>query len=171
MTMDTPPPWYKQFWPWFVIALPAASVIAGIATVIIASHEADSLVVDDYYKSGLAINQVIARDQQAEKLGLSAHIVFNRERQQVQLVLSSQQTVAYDTLTLQLLHPTKSNQDVSIALQQTQASTYQGKTGELSSGSWHILLEPEDKDWRLTGRLALPRETATRLQPATVQHR
>lgn len=171
MTMHTPPPWYKQFWPWFVIALPAASVIAGIATVIIASHDADSLVVDDYYKSGLAINKVIARDKQAEKLGLSAHIVFNRERQQVQLVLSSQQAVTYDKLTLQLLHPTKSHQDVTISLEQTQPATYQGNSGDLSSGSWHVLLEPEDKTWRLTGRLSLPRETATRLQPATIQRR
>ncbi len=169
MSMDTPPPWYKQFWPWFVIALPATSVIAGIAIVIIASRGADGLVVDDYYKTGLAINQVIARDQQAEKLGLSAHVVFNRERQQVQLVLRSQQTAAYDKLTLQLLHPTRANQDVSIDLQQGAASTYQGKTGELSSGSWHLLLEPEDKSWRLTGRLALPRETASRLLPATAQ--
>jgi len=33
-------PWFKSFWPWFVISLPAAGVIAGIATVIIAVQNA-----------------------------------------------------------------------------------------------------------------------------------
>ena len=31
-----PTPWYRQFWPWFVIALPASAVIAGLTTVWIA---------------------------------------------------------------------------------------------------------------------------------------
>jgi len=33
-------PWFKSFWPWFVISLPAAGVIAGITTVIIAVQNA-----------------------------------------------------------------------------------------------------------------------------------
>ena len=50
-------PWYRQFWPWFLIALPATVVVAGLTTWWIAAHKADSLVVDDYYKEGLAINR------------------------------------------------------------------------------------------------------------------
>ena len=65
-------PWYRQFWPWFIIALPASAVIAGLTTVYIAFDEPDGLVVDDYYKEGLAINQTLARDQRAAQLGLSA---------------------------------------------------------------------------------------------------
>lgn len=33
-------PWFKQFWPWFIISIPACGVIAGIATVIIATQNA-----------------------------------------------------------------------------------------------------------------------------------
>ena len=29
-------PWYRQFWPWFIIALPCAAVVGSIATAIIA---------------------------------------------------------------------------------------------------------------------------------------
>ena len=65
-------PWYKQFWPWFIISLPASAVIAGLITVYIAFENADSLVADDYYKSGLAINNRIKQQQNAASKGLAA---------------------------------------------------------------------------------------------------
>ena len=40
-------PWYRQFWPWFIIALPASAVIAGIITFYLAVSRPDQLVVDD----------------------------------------------------------------------------------------------------------------------------
>jgi len=48
---DTAPghdlPWYKQFWPWFIIALPAAAVVASFFTLWLAVSNPDHLVVDD----------------------------------------------------------------------------------------------------------------------------
>ncbi len=40
-------PWYRQFWPWFIIALPAAAVIASFITFYLAVSRPDYLVVDD----------------------------------------------------------------------------------------------------------------------------
>ncbi len=40
-------PWYRQFWPWFIIALPAAAVIASFITLWLAISHPDQLVVDD----------------------------------------------------------------------------------------------------------------------------
>jgi hypothetical protein len=40
-------PWYRQFWPWFIIALPAAAVIASFFTLWLAISNPDYLVVDD----------------------------------------------------------------------------------------------------------------------------
>jgi hypothetical protein len=37
-------PWYRQFWPWFLIALPLASVVLGIATVSVAVRHADTVL-------------------------------------------------------------------------------------------------------------------------------
>ena len=65
-------PWYKQFWPWFVISLPASAVVAGIITVFIAFDNADSLVVDDYYKAGLAINDQVQLQKNALNYGYAA---------------------------------------------------------------------------------------------------
>ncbi len=36
--------WYKQFWPWFLIALPSAVVLAALITVYIASSNPDTLI-------------------------------------------------------------------------------------------------------------------------------
>jgi len=44
-------PWYRQFWPWFIIALPASAVIASFITLWIAISNPDTMVVtDDEYQ-------------------------------------------------------------------------------------------------------------------------
>ena len=40
-------PWYKQFWPWFIIALPASVVIASFFTLYLAVSNPDQLIVTD----------------------------------------------------------------------------------------------------------------------------
>ncbi|HEY3488245.1 MAG TPA: FixH family protein [Gammaproteobacteria bacterium] len=37
-------PWYRQFWPWFLIALPASALIASSITCVIALRHADEVV-------------------------------------------------------------------------------------------------------------------------------
>ena len=47
-SVKTPePPWYKQFWPWFIIALPATAVIASFITLYLAIIRPDYIVVED----------------------------------------------------------------------------------------------------------------------------
>ncbi len=45
LSSPTSKPWYREPWPWFLISLPAAAVIAGLTTVWIAANSADGLVV------------------------------------------------------------------------------------------------------------------------------
>lgn len=49
--------WYRQFWPWFLIALPGVVVIACMITIYIAVTNPDPLVDGNYYKQGLTINE------------------------------------------------------------------------------------------------------------------
>lgn len=37
-------PWYRQFWPWFLIALPASSVAFSFATLFIALNDPDTVL-------------------------------------------------------------------------------------------------------------------------------
>lgn len=80
-----PQPWYKQFWPWFIISLPLSAVIGGIATLVLALQSPNSMVVDDYYKAGLAINETLARERAAAEQGLSALLRHDAEGGRLQL--------------------------------------------------------------------------------------
>jgi hypothetical protein len=42
-------PWHRQFWPWFLIAIPAVSVVASFATLAIAIRNADTVVSEPGY--------------------------------------------------------------------------------------------------------------------------
>ena len=152
-------PWYRQFWPWFLIALPASAVIAGIATVFIAAHKTDGLVVDDYYKEGLAINQTLKRQQRAGQLQLAASIDWDSETQVISLQLKQAQADYPQKLQLLLSHPTRAHLDSEIELSKTPKSgQYTGLLRQQPKGYWHIILQPTDKSWRLAGRAQLPEQ-------------
>ena len=162
-------PWYRQFWPWFLIVPPATAVVAGIATVIIAAHDPDSLVVDDYYRQGLAINRDLARIRNAEQLGMSGTLTINIDSRMVTLQLDN---IKPDTeeLTLRFIHPLRAHKD-----QQTLLHYDKDKSGQLigivnlkpeDSGVWRVILEPADLSWRLGGQLTFPQQTDLILKPS-----
>lgn len=61
--IQTVKPWYKQFWPWMIMGLPASVVVASIVTYFIALDGIDSVISKDYYKEGLAINADLTLDK------------------------------------------------------------------------------------------------------------
>ena len=50
-----PVAWYKQFWPWFLIALPTAAVIGCVISIDIAFKHADKVIEGDYQQHGLTV--------------------------------------------------------------------------------------------------------------------
>lgn len=158
------PPWYKQFWPWFLLILPILTVIGGISVFYIAAHHVDGIVVDDYYKSGLAINQTLARDKLAAKLGLHAEGRIDTAHKRVILTLSGHHKAS--KLHLTLTHPTTSQQDMHIVLLAGEnKNQYTGQLPELPQEKRYILLEPVDKSWRLTGSALFPHVEQWSLKP------
>ena len=74
-TMTAPPvPWYRQLWPWLLMLMPACAVVGGVITFWLAATTNNSLVVDDYYREGRAINMQLARDEAAASMGLSGSL-------------------------------------------------------------------------------------------------
>ena len=142
-----PLPWYRQFWPWFLIALPATVVVAAIATLVIAQRGADDLVVDEYYKDGLAINRRLEKQQRARQLGL--HAVLQLDGQSARLRL--QPHGDYGTLRLDLSHPLEAQRDFSVELSSTAPGEYAAHLPREAGARWHWALQPADGQWRLAG--------------------
>src|SRR5690606_30399495 len=111
---SAPNPWYREPWPWIIMAGPAIVIVAGIATTVLAVTSFDGLVADDYYKQGLGINRVLARDEGAKALGVSAVVQFNETRTRVRVVLGEGARPA--SLRLALAHPTIAGEDQQVEL-------------------------------------------------------
>jgi hypothetical protein len=61
-------PWYRQFWPWFIIALPASVVVASFVTLWLAISNPDPLVIEDNeYRKLNGELKAQAPEQESEK--------------------------------------------------------------------------------------------------------
>lgn len=160
----TPSPWYRHRWPWILMAGPFAVVLAGGVTAYLAVRSNDGLVEDDYYKQGLAVNQIAARDRRAGELGLVADLSLGPGGAFVSAKLSAQSGTAFPTrLFLRLVHPTRPGGDQRVALQADEPGRYVGKLTMPLAGRWHVALEDEAKEWRLTGEWNVDRATSVAL--------
>lgn len=146
-------PWYRQFWPWFLIALPASVVVAGLTTVYIAFKGADDLVSDNYYRDGLAINQRLEQDQKALKMGLAADIRLDTESGELFVVIKGAEINA-SQLFLQLLHPTDENRDRDYVLSLMAPNRYRVDLEVSLNHRYYLRLLPEPgQEWRLNGEI------------------
>ena len=156
-------PWYREPWPWLLIAGPAAVLVAGAITIWLALRTDDGLVADDYYRQGLAINRLLARDREAVRLGVHARVRVT-DAGAVEATLIGGHTHA-PALTLTLIHPTRAGEDSRVALVRVAPGTYRSRSGLLTRGHRNVVLEDEGGTWRLTGKWTLPSERALELAP------
>lgn len=137
-------PWYREPWPWILISGPAAVVVAGAATIWIAVASADGLVAGDYYKQGLAINKVLAREDAARRLGVAADIRLDPGRMHVRLKGQSP-----EALFAHLTHATRSGHDLRVRLVRSAAGAYEAELPPLPAGRWRIAIEDPQGVWRI----------------------
>lgn len=146
-------PWYRQFWPWFLIAIPGSSVIVGILMVILALQQPVELVHDDWYKEGLAINQRMDGQNKARTQGIRAMLDFDATENIMTLRLENTDPTQETTLRLHLIHPTQKARDLTIDLYATPQRTYFGKLPQGPAGFYYVKLQSESGGWEIDGRL------------------
>lgn len=159
------PRWYRQFWPWVLLGLPATAVVASLATFWIASRDPDGVIAEDYYKQGLAINVDQGRSIAAAKLGLHGDLALDADngRLVVGIAAETAGVTLPVTLTLRLLHATRSGIDLTLPLQRVAPGRYEAALPVLAAGRWNLQLTADA--WRLDGSLSAPHETAVSLLP------
>lgn len=160
-------PWYKQAWPWILIALPGSVVIASISTYFLAVKGLDPVITTDYYKEGLAINTDLTLDKRAADLGLLADVTL--DGQTVILKLSAKDKSTIDALARQPIKFELENLSFQAAnlnslLMPVEAGEWRGQlVGKVSQASWTArLIGP---DWRITQRVENVVPTHLALKP------
>lgn len=145
-------PWYRYRWPWLLFAGPAIVVVAAISTAVIAVKTEDSLVNDNYYKKGKEINEDLARDNAAARLGLRAQMILSDDGSSVRVLTNSNTDASLpDVLKLSFQHPTREGQDVNVELQRQADNVYVGKLALTRSKHWYLRIEDPAGQWRVEG--------------------
>ncbi|VAW76643.1 Putative analog of CcoH, COG3198 [hydrothermal vent metagenome] len=153
-------PWYRQLWPWLLIIPPGGAVIGGIFTIILAVQSPNALVVDNYYREGLAINQQLHRLNAARAQQLSAFLRYDGHHLQLTVNGSKQPDT---TLALQFIHVTRADLDRTIQLKKYADGEYSAPVPALPAGIWYLRLHPGDKRWEIRTRVQTGEKFQARL--------
>lgn len=151
MNTTQPTAWYKQFWPWLIIFFPASAVVAGTITVIIAMKNSDTLVKDDWYKDGLAINQELDKQATAKRLGITADIHVGTPPSSLNIELSNVDSSTLRKLDIALIHPTQPEKDGVYQGYITPTGHYVVQLPRQHTGYFHVRIGSTDSEWQLTG--------------------
>ena len=156
-------PWYKYFWPWFLIAVPVSSFVMAYFLVNFAANTEDSLVVDDYYKEGKAINASMAKVEEARRLRIMTELTVNEG--QIALEFHSGIPSTGNALKLNFYHVTLQEKDFSLLLTRDAKGIYRGFTEQDTNGKWRVSLTPIDDSWKVQQEVSLPRKDKIRFVP------
>jgi hypothetical protein len=141
-------PWYRQRWPWLLIAGPATVVVAALFTAWLAAVTDDGVIADDYYKRGLLINRQLERTTRAEAMKLGAVLqVAPDGAARLEMSGFPDAAVPPATVLVTLMHPTRAGQDRAVTLTRGADGIYMGRLGAPAPGRWHVSVEADG--WRL----------------------
>ncbi len=154
-------PWYKQFWPWFLIILPATVVCWTIVTVIVFSQHSVSLVTEDYYKKGKGINIDLSKVDAAKALHLSATVVSVDNSIIIQFDKGS--LAHFPAIQAMFAHRTLPDRDFTRLITADAKGNYRLTLDQPLQGPWFIELTPHDQSWLIQGKVTFPNPVAISL--------
>lgn len=149
-------PWYRQFWPWFLICLPASAVVASLYTVSLAFRTTDSLVVSSDGGVDVVAARQLAAESRARDLGMRARVEFDLASGAIIATITADSNVDWPaSVELLLSHPAFAERDTRIALTRSlpDASgnpTWAGHFVDIPGGRWYLVIADGDA-WRLNG--------------------
>ena len=155
-----PSPWYREPLVWLVFAIPAAAVVAGAVMLVLANVTWDGLVADDYYRRGMQINRSLARDAEAERLGLRASVTFPAPglvEARLAGAAGAGTALGGGRLHLRFARAARAGADVTVTLTRSAGGVWRGVLPEMAPGKWYA--ELGDERWRLTAPARMPAAT------------
>ncbi|MGC3871767.1 FixH family protein [Halomonas sp. GXIMD04776] len=160
-------PWYKEFWAWFLLGILGLAVAMGTTFLVVSITSFDGMVVDDYYKEGLAINQTLEQDHRAAELGMAA--ILRIDDLSGEVVVELEGDARPEQLELNLIFPSQSGRDQRVVLEQVRNGHYVGQLPRSLQYRWYVQLQAKtaEPEWRLLGEIELPRQEPLTLRATT----
>ncbi|WP_125780371.1 FixH family protein [Pseudoalteromonas rubra] len=158
-----PTPWYKNFWPWFLMFFPLVTIIACVFLVIFAVGNGPDMVVDDYYKKGKAINLELSKFDKAKALYLHGDIDVSDDR--VSFTFTKGDHSKVNALKASFYHRTVKKYDFEVTLLANASGEFTAILDKPHHGAFTVFLEPMDQSWKLKEKLQLPTTQKVAISP------
>jgi hypothetical protein len=158
-----PQKWYRQFWPWLLIGLPATAVVASFITLFIAIDKADDLVIDNYYNEGLAINRELAADDHAQQLEIRATTTIDVAHPALAIALEGAftSTTRPKQIIVHFVHPVSAARDLLLVLNADSSGVFRSALPHVMDGRWTLEIRDLTSSWRLRRDIAIAPATAS----------
>lgn len=158
--------WYKEPWAWLVFFLPFSAVVAGIATLIIANTNPDTLVVGDYYKKGKAINLELGKIKKAQKLGMRFDLKLNDNQLVIRPTGIEKE---FPLLNVNFYHPTLAKKDFYLALTADGNGNFTHHLDHDVAGKWKMTISPFEGHWKIQSTITLPQSEFIDISPSITE--
>lgn len=136
-------PWYRQAWPWGLIAGPLFVVVASLATAVVAYRTDDGVVEGDYYKRGLLVNQRLPKEPVPVPHFAASVVIDEAGRVRVHPEAGD---LKGDFLRVVLAHPASGERE-TVTLTRAGHGDFEGVMRSERTGRWTIGFE--SLDWPL----------------------
>lgn len=156
-------PWYKQFWPWFIIFFPVVTIVACSIFFYVAFTYGPDMVVDDYYKKGKAINLELSKFNKAKALYLHGDLTITQDTVAFKFTKGDNKNTS--ALKISFYHPTIKDSDFSLMLTPNANGEFTGLTDNIRDGRYTVFIEPYDGIWKLKQKIKLPYANAFKIAP------
>jgi len=146
--------WYRQFYVWLIIFLPACAIAASFATLYIAMQNPPEMAVADYGSIEEISSEFADRNRHALELGLVADVTFTELADQTAVAVKLRSNNVDPLpliLQMRVTHSTVASLDDLGEL--AGGEGYYTGTINLPGGAYDFHIEDEQKSWRLSTRV------------------
>ncbi len=137
-------PWYRQFWPWFILAILSWGVVSATITLSFALRNPPHMMTGDYARLGKALVDTHVRADRAEALGLAGMLTAEKGAWLLRLEVTD---LPAQQLVLLVQHPTDSSRDRQVVLNRSAPGEYRAAAAEVPSRGRLIVSDLEQTWW------------------------
>jgi hypothetical protein len=137
--------------------------VVGSQVIRLAYDGTNSLVVDEYYKEGRAINARLDKIEAA--IALNIETKLDVQLGAIALEFLSGAPVTGEALVLDFFHVTQEAKDFTVMLTRDASGIYRNNEDYPIKGKWRLRLHPIDESWKVQKRVSLPQRTAFEFNP------